>query len=412
MGKKMLTPKIITEIATQKTPSLRLLFIVAVCIVTFLNNSYAQSDSGAKLITSYNPSRYYGGNPLLIGDTSGDGRFFVFESNGNIATVNPRNADENWEIFLMDYAQRHIFQITNTKHALENVNGSPTNQANILVYITNLRPSISNDGKWIAFASNATTSTPSTPNNTNPGNFDGNSPGTLPIIQQDANTEVCLYQIPTYGAADLSSGILPVFADLGTGTFIQATNSLPASPPVRGTSSAHPIISTNNDFVSIDDNGSTVAFISDRNYTGNNFCQSPEPACDNDEVFVYKRLPNQVISQVTRTPRLSPSTIFINQRAASISGDGSRVVFQSNGTNPIIGMTNGGNQDFSEEVFLAELNSQGAPAFGGVRRQITESTINTFDLYTYVKSGSRNISRDGRYIILQSKAKLDSAPST
>src|SRR5688572_20586478 len=66
----------------------------------------------------------------IAGDISANGRFVVFESNGDVATekiptrnpdgtVNPNarnNEDGNREIFLVDYAQRRIFQITNTKN--------------------------------------------------------------------------------------------------------------------------------------------------------------------------------------------------------------------------------------------------------------------------------------------------------
>ena len=54
----------------------------------------------------------------FAGGMSGDGRFVVFESRGNVATVNPRNEDGNVEVFLFDYAQRRIFQITDTKSVL------------------------------------------------------------------------------------------------------------------------------------------------------------------------------------------------------------------------------------------------------------------------------------------------------
>ena len=54
----------------------------------------------------------------LSSDISADGRFVVFTSNGNVATVNPNNADGNREIFLFDYAQRRIYQITNTRNVL------------------------------------------------------------------------------------------------------------------------------------------------------------------------------------------------------------------------------------------------------------------------------------------------------
>ena len=52
----------------------------------------------------------------FAGDITANGRFVVFESNGNLDTQNPRNADGNREIFMFDYAQRRIFQITNTKN--------------------------------------------------------------------------------------------------------------------------------------------------------------------------------------------------------------------------------------------------------------------------------------------------------
>ena len=59
-----------------------------------------------------------------VGDISGNGRFVVFESKGNLATIapgqttaSPNNADGNREIFLFDYAARRIFQITDTKSA-------------------------------------------------------------------------------------------------------------------------------------------------------------------------------------------------------------------------------------------------------------------------------------------------------
>ena len=54
-------------------------------------------------------------------DISGNGRFVVIESEGDISTERTpqrNNADGNPEIFLFDYAQRRIFQITHTKRAL------------------------------------------------------------------------------------------------------------------------------------------------------------------------------------------------------------------------------------------------------------------------------------------------------
>ncbi|HVQ56259.1 MAG TPA: hypothetical protein VMS29_05850, partial [Pyrinomonadaceae bacterium] len=110
----------------------------------------------------------------FAGSISGDGRFVVFESTGNVATENPRNEDGNPEIFLFDFAQRRIFQITDTKSVLFNVCSSGSG-ANVRILMANKRPMISTDGRWIVFSSNATSSTPAAPDATNPSNFDGNS---------------------------------------------------------------------------------------------------------------------------------------------------------------------------------------------------------------------------------------------
>src|SRR5689334_21199773 len=49
-----------------------------------------------------------------------NGRFVVFVSNGDLSTEKTidgrNNADGNRELFLADYAQRRIFQLTNTKN--------------------------------------------------------------------------------------------------------------------------------------------------------------------------------------------------------------------------------------------------------------------------------------------------------
>jgi hypothetical protein len=54
-----------------------------------------------------------------IGDMTANGRFVVFVSNADLSTQrfdeSKNNADGNREIFLLDYAQRRIFQITNTR---------------------------------------------------------------------------------------------------------------------------------------------------------------------------------------------------------------------------------------------------------------------------------------------------------
>ncbi|HBR56086.1 MAG TPA: hypothetical protein DEA22_01225, partial [Blastocatellia bacterium] len=184
----------------------------------------------------------------FAGAMSGDGRFVVFESAGNLATENPRNSDGNIEIFLFDYAQRRIFQITDTKSVLIDPTINP-NFNNILVEVTNRRPVISNDGHWIAFGSNATASTPSVPDTTNPGNFDGNaftnSEGVNPL-SADGNMEMWLYQIPGFAPADLTAGEELPLTNLAGGLFIRVTNTPASRLPIPSTDTTGAFIADDN----------------------------------------------------------------------------------------------------------------------------------------------------------------------
>ena len=316
---------------------------IIVFLSTFLSVS-AQVDSVIGQITLSQTETFAGG-------ISGDGRFVVMESTDDIATENPRNADGNREIFLFDYAQRRIFQITNTKSLLVDPAGSPTANENIKVLMISLRPVISNDGRWIAFGSNATTSTPAMPNATNPGNFDANSftdsMGNNPLTA-DGNTEMWLYQIPAVTPVDLSQGNEIPVTDLSAGTFIRATNSLPSRLPVAGTTFNLPIIADDNRDAGINDDGNNVSFVSNRDLvpcltTPTAGCGNSFPNFDNDEIFSYVRTAN-LIDQVTATPRGTVSAPIYNANP-TISGNGQRVAFISNANNPVVGMTGGSNTD-------------------------------------------------------------------
>ena len=304
----------------------RLTFIlVIIATILFASTAFGQVDT---LIAQLSNSAH----ESFAGGISGNGRFVVFESTGNLATENPRNSDGNLEIFLFDYAQRRIFQITDTKSVLYDDKGDPISLANIRVAIVNTRPVISNDGKWIAFSSNATRSTPVAPDATNPGSFDGNTftsptptpvptttptptftptptpsptatptpsptpsgtptptptPGTNPLTS-DGNLEMWLYQIPAYApVADLSAGDEIPVTNLAGGTFIRVTNTDASQTPRGGTTFVGPFIADDNHDASISDDGNVIAFVSTRDLVpavGNAF-----PTDDNDEIFTYIR---------------------------------------------------------------------------------------------------------------------------
>lgn len=379
----------------------------------------------------------------IAGGISGDGRFVVFESRGNIATENPRNADNNVEIFLWDFAQRRIFQITNTKSVLKDHFG-PTNVLNVRVDIINRRPVISNDGRWIAFASNAypnSNPTPTapcvSPDATDPGNFDGNActspvptptpsgspsptptstPDNNPLIT-DANLEMWLYQIPAYAPADLTTGEeLPV-TNLAGGAFTQVTDTPASRLPLAASSTSLAFVADDSHDVSISDEGEAISFTSTRDLIpgANSF-----PASDNDEIFVYRR--GGTITQVTLTGRGSVGSPIYNKNS-TISGDGTRVVFASTGENPVPATQPtpapspappppagffpcGSNPSTSrnEEVFYVPLNAAGVPI--APCRQITTTTpTNPGDLVNILDLG-RRMSRDGLFVAFDSFADL------
>lgn len=413
-------------------------FLAIIFILSSLSNVSAQVDSVIAQVTNTAAENFAGG-------MSGDGRFIVFESNGNIATDNPRNADGNVEIFLFDYAQRRTFQITDTKSLLVDTTASPILNQNIRVVALNTRPVISNDGKWIAFGSNATcnypgngTTNPPITNGFNPGSFDPNTvnlpftstlspcfvPGTgtnppTSIYTRDANSELWLYRIPDVApVANLSVGAEIAFTNLSGGTFVQVTNTIASLLPTAGTSNSLPFIADDNRNPSINDDGAYVAFVSNQDLepcTG-----TPSATCgnafnfENDEIFLAVRTGTSpsfsaTSKQITATPRPTldrPS----NNNSPSISGNGLRIAFISDENNPIKGMSGGTNTDYTEEIFYADVDSNGNP--GALPKVQITNTVptnpgNVVNVFDYGK----RISRDGRFIAFDSFAALETSGS-
>ncbi len=271
-------------------------FFVIITLFGSLSSVSAQVDSAIGQITDSESESFVGG-------ISGDGRLVVFESTGNIATENPRNADGNREIFLFDYAQRRIFQITDTKSLLTDPTMSIT-LGNIKVEISNLRPTISNDGRWIAFGSNVN-SVAMPQAGITPGNFDAASlnvtSGTTVTnpLTDDGNTEIWLYQVPAVATVNLSAGAELAITDLSAGTFTRVTNTPASRTPFPGSATNGPIIADDNRSATINNNGNYIAFVSNRDLVPTVGNASPD---NNDEIFTYVRNAN-VIGQVTKTPR-------------------------------------------------------------------------------------------------------------
>ncbi len=405
---------------------------VLLAVIILLNSSFTVTAQVDSVIGQVSSSI----NDSFAGGISGDGRFIVFESAGNLATENPRNADGNIEIFLFDYAQRRIFQITDTKSLLNNTANPPNQQDNIKVNIVNIRPVISNDGRWIAFSSNATCAYPGNPtanppipaivSATNPGSFNpnattsndclvGTSPNQTNNLVNDGNTEMWFYEVPAAPpVADLSAGDEIPLAELTGGAFTRVTNTTPSRLPVAGSSTIFPIIADDNQNSSIDDTGAAISFTSNRDLVPcptapTATCGNAAPSFDNDEIYSFVRV-GATLTQLTATTRgtIANPIYNINSTITNLTAGGWRVAFMSNGNNPIPGMT-GSNADNNEEIFYADLDAAGA--LGANRKQVTTTTrTNLGDVVNVLNSG-RRMSRDGRYIAFDSHADLQNEHS-
>jgi uncharacterized protein (TIGR03437 family) len=328
----------------------------------------------------------------FVGGISGDGRFVVIESNGDIGTkepgvsLNPDNSDLNREIFLVDLAQRRVFQITNTKSALKDASGSTTDRNNIQVEISNNKPVISTDGRWIAFGSNATVSG----TNLNPGNFDGNAQSAA--LASDANTEIFLYQVPATTPVNLASGVEAPFVNLSTGTFTRITNTPASRPPQAGTANTSPIVADDNRDASLNDNGSLLAFVSTRDIIpGHNSESVPNP-----EIFIYNRTANS-FTQLTETQGM-----FAFNENPTLSGTpvgGNTVVsFISNANIP-----GSNNPENNAEIYYANFNGSAVTGVTQVTRTTPSSSTSVVNL---LSPGSRRLSRNGQFITFESTADL------
>lgn len=325
----------------------------------------------------------------FVGGISGDGRLIVIESNGDIATENPNNSDGNREIFLYDYAQRRIFQITNTTSARNDTTepaldpDNPTDLSNIKVEVSNNRPVISHDGRWIVFTSNTST----------PGSFDGDA--NAAALEADGNQEVFLYEIPAVPPVDLTQGTDPPLVNLATGSFIRVTNTPASRLPTPGTATTSPFVADDNREVAVNDDASLIAFISTRNFTGANGEENPNP-----EVFIYNRTTN-VFAQITNT-----QGIFIFNQNPSLSGSGSVLAFISNANIPSNGGA-GNNSDGNAEIYLANINV-GATSLINIR-QITSTTAARPGDTVNLLSPGRRLSRNGNLLAFESTATFSGA---
>ncbi|HEX5705679.1 MAG TPA: hypothetical protein VFX96_00170 [Pyrinomonadaceae bacterium] len=326
----------------------------------------------------------------FAGDISGNGRFVVMESTGDIATersASRNNVDGNVEIFLFDYAQRRIFQITNTKHALKDAAASPTDSNNIDVEVRNISPTLSHDGRFIVFSSNAYSDAAP---GVSPRDFDGNSHKAA--LQADGNMEIFAYQIPAVAPADLSAGDEVTAVDLSAGTMSRVTSTPASRLPTPGTATASPFIADDNRTPAINDDASFIAFISTRNITN---LGGSSNADANPEVFVFNRTSPSFV-QVTVT-----SGLFVFNDNPSLSGSGSVIAFFSTAD---INSTEAAGNRGNGEIHVADFNGSAASNV----RPVTATPRSTDGDPTIILSPGRRLSRNGQFVAFETLANIGS----
>ncbi len=348
-------------------------------------------------------------------DIDGSGRFVVIESAGDLSTINapgqtaatksPNNADGNREIFLFDYAQRRIFQITDTRHVITDAAKTGAERfapANIAVEITNNRPAISRDGKWIVFTSNAfdPADTASTP-----FQFYGDTAAAAvqTRLRGDGNQEVFRYRIPDVAAvANLASGDNVALQDLRQNAFTRVTNTPASRPPRAGTAAAPPFTADDHRDVQPNDRASRLVFVSTRDLTPNAARRNPDGT---PEIFTYNSGDASFV-QVTDTNFTANPLVFTS--SANISGDTtsdvggenpvSVIAFYSNANIPETGQSAGANPDGNGEIYVAEVNASTVTRMKQATR--TRRVIQS-DFISVLNPG-RRLSRDGRRVAFES----------
>ncbi len=358
----------------------------------------------------------------FAGDMSGSGRFVVIESNGDIATNRSaarNNADGNHEIFLFDYAQRRIFQITNTTSVLKDATRPAVDSTNIDVAVVNLQPSLSRDGKWIVFASNAYSDADLS---ASPKNFAGATHAAA--LKADGNTEIFIYRIPDVADVNLSQGTEVASVDLTTNTPQRVTFTAASSTPRPATANSPASFALDNYAPSVNDDGSLVAFTSKAaaGIVGSN---NPD---GNKEIFLYRNAGGAAgtFIQLTNTADIKPAgsiipTRFVFNENPSISScapesaAGCRIAFISNADNIITeGAAETDANEGNGEIFVVEYN----PAAGtkGAVRQITrtppDTNLGREGVSVNILSPGRRISRDGARVAFESTASAFNSDGT
>ncbi|MFN2515207.1 MAG: hypothetical protein ABR556_03240 [Pyrinomonadaceae bacterium] len=355
----------------------------------------------------------------FAGDITANGRFVVFESNGDLDTQSRKNADGNREIYLADYAQRRIFQLTNTINVPKppasptptpspspTPNPTPADPAQTQIEISNNHPMISLEPPLVAgtriytivFSSNAP----------NPSTLDPvDAAGSAAV---DGNQEIWIYRLPPVSDVNLSSGDDQPFVNLAGGTFQRITIT-PTSRTLR-TGINPPDVVDDNREAAISDDGITLAFISTRDLV-----PSPGNADANPELFFCRSTGGfapgtNTYTQATNTQNhtVGAKTFSRFQQNPSLSASGGTVAFISTadlaGNNNDDGATHG-----NAEIYVADFTGSGIGNIRQITKTKAETTGSNTGATVNLLSPGRRLSRDGAFVTYESRAENPTANS-
>ena len=352
----------------------------------------------------------------FAGDISANGRFVVFESNGNVATQNPNNADGNREIFLVDYAQRRIFQITDTKNVpiasaspspspspspTPTPSPTPSDPALIKYEISSNRPVLSYEPALVGGAPGSRTYTivfssnaPTLP--TFAGTDLAGFVGTTTAPAAEGNQELWIYRFTVPEVTDLSSGDEVPLLDLSTiGTFTRVTDTVCSRPTgLRPAVIPADAIDDNRD-ATISDDGGIIAFISTRNLVGTGNTDA------NPELFFRNTAaPAGAFIQGTNTVDAVAGIGGVFQQNPALSASGNKVAFISTAdlATPKL------NSDGNAEIYLADVTATGLGNITQVTRTQSEATGPFAKSSVSLFGPGRRLSRDGNLIAFESRA--------
>jgi uncharacterized protein (TIGR03437 family) len=352
----------------------------------------------------------------FAGDISANGRFVVFESNGDVATQNRNNADGNREIFLVDYAQRRIFQITDTKNVpiasaspspspspspTATPSPTPSDPALIKYEISSNRPVLSYEPALVGGAPGSRTYTivfssnaPTLP--TFAGTDLAGFVGTTAAPAPEGNQELWIYRFTVTEVPDLSSGD-EVFQDLSLGTFTKVTDTVCSRPTgLRPAVIPADVIDDNRD-ATISDDGGIIAFISTRSLVGTGNADA------NPELFFRNTAapPGAFIQGTNTADSVQGATIISQfQQSPALSANGSKVAFVSTAdlATPKL------NSDGNAEIYLADVTATGLGNITQVTRTQSEATGPFAKSSVSLFGPGRRLSRDGNLIAFESRA--------